>query len=212
MSRQPAEFRGVAINQARGQFYQPTSTQSLDLPPRMISSAKEKKPEHENVESPSYMVLPITEGARIVSEQGRQWVEVDSDMDKVWAIMEDFWKSSGIGLVESSPETGVMETEWIQSPKDVAEARSAAMRFARSLITSLTQRETALNRFRLRFDQPKANSTRIHVSHRWVARKEIEKARKVSKFNWTELPSDPEQVASFLQNIVLLFDQSTSSP
>jgi len=211
-NKQPAEFRGVVINQAGGQLYQPTSTQSLDLPPRVISSDNENSIGNEDSGSVGYTVLPIIDGARIVSEGNRQWVEVDTHKNAAWEIMEEFWKNSGIGLVENNPETGMMETEWIQSPKDVTEARSVAMRFARSLVTSLTQRETVLHQFRIHFEQPKANNTHIHVSHRWVARKEREKARKVSEFKWTELPSDRERVADFLQNIVLLFDQSAISP
>jgi len=207
----PAEFRGVAINKAGGQLYQPTSTQALDLPPNMLSKHKNGPTENENGNKASYKVLPTIEGAKIINEGDKQWIEVDSSMSEAWTILEEFWKNSGVGLIENNSDTGMMETEWIQSPKDVVEAGSAAIRFARSLVTSLTQRETVLNRFRLRFEQLNANTTRVHVSHRWVARKEREKARKVTEFKWTELPSDPERVADFLQNIVLLFDRSTTS-
>ena len=206
-SQQSREYRGVVINQAGGQLYQPVSTQALDLPPRLRSSSKDSPSDNGNAGASSYKVLPAIEGARIINEGDRQWVEVDSALDEAWAIMEKFWESSGIGLVENSLDTGIMDTEWIQSPKDVVEAESAAMRFARSLSTSLTQRETVLNRFRLRFEQLNGNATRVHVSHRWVARKEREKARKTSEFKWSELPSDPERIADFLQNMVLLFDK-----
>lgn len=206
-SGQPAEYRGVAINRAGGQLYQPISIHALDLPPRLSRSSNGHSIEDGNPDMTNYKVLPAIAGARIINENDRQWLEVDSDLKEAWAIMGGFWKNSGIGLTENNLEAGIMETEWIQSPKDVVEAESAAMRFARSFSTSLTQSETVLNRFRLRFEQPSTNTTRIHVSHHWVAMKEREKARKVSEFKWLELPSDPERVADFLQNAVLLFDK-----
>ncbi len=206
-SQQSAEYSGVAINQAGGQLYQPASTQSLDLPPRLLGSSADNSVEGESVDIASYSVLPAIEVARIINEGDRQWVEIDSTLDETWAIMESFWEDSGIGLVENNLEAGIMETEWIQSPTDVVEAESAAIRFVRSLSTSLTQRETVLNRFRLRFEQRNANTIRVHVSHRWVARKERERTGKTSEFKWSELPSDPERVADFLQNMVQIFDK-----
>ena len=206
-SEQSAEYSGVAINQAGGQLYQPVSTQSLDLPPRLLGSSAGNSVEGGSIDTASYSVLPTIEGARIINEGDRQWVEVDSNLDETWAIMESFWKDSGIGLVENNLEAGIMETEWIQSPTDVVDTESAAIRFVRSLSTSLTQRETVLNRFRLRFEQRNTNTIRVHVSHSWVARKEREKAGRASEFKWSELPSDPERVTDFLQSMVLLFDK-----
>ncbi|MYB34197.1 MAG: outer membrane protein assembly factor BamC [Gammaproteobacteria bacterium] len=120
--KQPAKYRGVAINRAEGQLYQPAATQSLDFPPRLSRSSKGNSIEDGNANTAGYRVLPTIEGARVIHDGDRRWVEVDSGLDEAWAIMKAFWENSGIGLTENSLEAGIMETECIQSPTDVVEA------------------------------------------------------------------------------------------
>ena len=208
----PEVFQGVRITQAEGHLYKPTPTQALDMPPRLLSSSSdESKREVENQDLEQYRVLPDVQGTRIIRENGKQWLEVDSDMGTVWKAMTAFWIDSGVGLVEQNPEIGYMETEWIQSPKDVENESSGAMKFARQFITSLTQSRTVLNRYRIRLEKLAESKTAVHVTHRWVAKKEKVQVRRISKFEWVNLPSDPERVSDFLQTIVLIFEETAAT-
>ena len=47
------------------------------------------------------------------------------------------------------------------------------------------------------------------VSHRWIARKENAYPKRESEFAWVELEQDDERVAEFMNNIILLFDDSS---
>lgn len=208
----PSIFRGEEIVRPGGQLYSPTPTLDLDLPPSLASSQSEES-EEENVAKyqATYRVLPPIQGARVKRNDGKQWLEVDFEIEEAWNILLLFWSSSGVGLVNQNRELGLMETQWIQEPKDVEEAGNIGQQLFRELTTSLTQQRTVLHRYQLRFERLTEKSTAIHASHRQVARKDKSQAKKVKKFEWVDLPSDYERVADFLQNIILLFKDNSAA-
>ena len=207
-ARRSSVVRGIPISRPRGQIYKSTPTQALELPPDLLNSSNDQvKEEIASFDPEFYRVLPPVKGARIVGDGDNQWLEVDSDADLVWEAMMEFWAISGIDLVNHNPEAGLMETEWIEGPSDVDEETSQGRKLAKQLLSAISQRGTSLDRYRLRFERLGENKTAVHVSHRWVARKEKFYGRKISQFEWVELPSNPERVSEFLQNIVLLFKE-----
>ena len=196
----------------KGQLYKVQPTKPLELPPDLISSTNDKV--HENVSAHAdseERILPEVIGARIVKDGDKRWLEIDSNVETAWKAMTEFWSLSGIKLVDYNPEAGIMETEWVEEAIVVDEESSRARKLVKELFTAVTNKNTALDKFRLSFERVEQEQTIMRVSHRWIAKKEVSHKKKLSEFEWVELESDPSRVNDFLQNIVLLFDQSTSS-
>lgn len=190
-------------------LYQVTPAHALALPPDLVASANEKVQAAVTVDLTDETILPRIVGARIVKQGEKSWLEIEAEADYAWRAMREFWSVSGIDLIEYNPEAGLMETDWIDEPEVTDDGESAIKTVSKQLVTSLTRRNTTLNKYRLRFERLGDARTALHVSHRWTARKAISTSRKkISQFDWVELPSDPERVAEFLQNIALLFDQT----
>src|SRR5690606_899601 len=60
-------------------------------------------------------VLPRVEGARIERDGSQRWLVVDLPPERVWPVVRDFWRESGLGVKTESPETGIIETEWAEN-------------------------------------------------------------------------------------------------
>src|SRR5438445_12554309 len=62
-------------------------------------------------------VLPSTQGIRMERDGNQRWLVIGNGMpaDKLWQSMREFWQESGFLLVQDSPETGIMETDWAEN-------------------------------------------------------------------------------------------------
>ena len=140
-------------------------------------------------------------------------LEVDTSVESAWETVTRFWALSNVNLVEYNPEAGTMETEWVEKPQAEDPDASYIARMSRDILTSLTKRNTKLDKYRIRFERISADQSYLHVAHRSSARKEIRKGslKKISEFDWVELSSNPNSVADFLQHLILAFDDPASS-
>ena len=199
---------------ARAKLYKPSTTVSLEIPPDLVSATDPAVLDNlEKNKQNKIRVLPEIVGARIVEKDGVYGLEVDTDVESAWETVTRFWALSNVNLVEYSPEAGTMETEWIERPQAEDPDASYITRISRDILTSLTKRNTKLDKYRIRFERISANQSYLHVAHRSSARKQAEKAnqKRISEFAWVELSSDPNSVADFLQHLILIFDDPASS-
>lgn len=205
---------GTKTRKARARLYKPASAISLEIPPDLITTTDPMVLQNlaDNALN-EVRVLPEIVGARIVQKDGVYGLEVDTSVESAWKTVTQFWGLSNINLVEYNPEAGTMETEWIEEPQVDDEDASYFRKIGSELLTSLTKRNTALDKYRIRFERISADQSHIHVSHRSSARKEIssQSLRKISEFEWVELSSNPNRVADFLQHLILVFDDSEAS-
>ena len=201
----------ISRSRPKGQIYKVQAGKPLELPPDLIATANENVKQSIDSYTPDQdRVLPTAMRARIIKDGDTRWLEIDTDVEAAWKAMTEFWSLSGITLVNFNPEAGLMETDWIEDAQVPDQGESRLKQMAQQIVTSISRSNTALDKYRLRFERLSENQTAMHVSHRWTARKEIYKIKKISEFAWVELPSDPSRVAEFLQNIVLLFEPPTS--
>lgn len=181
----------------------------LALPPDLVGSSNAKVQTNAEPFSET-RVLPEVVGARINKQDDKTWLEIDTNVESAWKTISEYWVTNGVSLVDYNPEAGTMETEWIKKKIALDEEGSVVKQLFKSLLQATINRNTSLDKYRLRFERVSPNKTAMFVSHRATARKAIESARKITEFEWVELPSSPERIADFLQNIILIFDQSAS--
>ncbi len=182
-------------------------TKPLELPPDLVGSANAKIQDHADAFA-DVNVLPLVVGARIHKQDDKIWLEIDTDVEAVWHTVSEYWITNGVNLVDYSPEAGTMETEWIKKETALSEEGSRVKQLFKSFLNSVADRGAALDKYRIRFERVSPDKTAMFVSHRATARKAIEHNKEVTEFKWVELPENPERVLDFLQNIILIFDQS----
>lgn len=201
-------------SRTKAKLYTVQTSKQLELPPDLVSSVNAGV--RNNIQSfdiREERILPEVIGARVVQDGDERWLEVDADVESTWKAVMEYWALSNVNLVEYNPEAGLMETDWIEEAEyEDEESGSRMLRLASDLITQLTNRKTTLDRYRVRFERLSDSRTALHVGHRSIAKKGIHYARKLSRFEWVELESDPTRVAALLQNLVLLFDQPEAEP
>lgn len=204
----------LANDQKKGRatLYEVQSNKPLELPPELITSANEtvltgiQKSEDEALN-----ILPDPVNARIVKQGNERWLEIDASVEKAWKSVLEYWALGSVDLVDYDPEAGLMETQWIEQAAEPKKNGSAFLNVARNIVTSFTKTNTSLDKFRLRFERVSENKSLMYVSHRSIARQELQFTKKLNEFEWVELPSDPEREAVLLQNLVLIFDESAAS-
>ena len=154
-------------------------------------------------------VLPDIVDARIQQQDGKAWLEIDTNVESAWATISEHWASNGISLVEYNPAAGTMETEWIKKEIVLDEDDSTIKQLFKGFLNSVVKRNTSLDKYRIRFERLSPNKTAMFVSHRATVRRAIEHRKEVASFAWVELPENSERVIDFLQNIILIFARPT---
>ncbi|HRA78308.1 MAG TPA: outer membrane protein assembly factor BamC [Burkholderiaceae bacterium] len=144
-------------------------------------------------------VLPKVEGARIERDGSQRWLVVDLPPDRVWPVVRDFWRESGLGVKTESPETGIIETDWAENraklPLDFIRRT-----IGRALDDVYSTGERDMFRTRL---EKAGNATEIFISHRGMV--EVYTSAAQERTVWQPRPGDPELEAEFLQRLMLKF-------
>ena len=196
---------------AKAQVYQVKTNKPLDVPPELITTTNETV--LQNIEESTEQqinILPEVVDARIIKENdGTRWLEIDTSVEDAWKAVTEYWSLGGVNLVDYNPEAGIMETQWIEQIQEIEEGTSMIVEVTKTIFSSLTKTNTSVDKYRVRFERLSKEQTAIYISHRAIARKEKAYSKKISDFEWVELQSNPEKEAALLQNLVLLFDQSS---
>ena len=72
-------------------------------------------------------ILPNPEGMKIVKAGSQRWLVVNASAEKIWPVIRDFWIDMGFAVKTENPETGVMETEWIDQQDLKVEDKKGAL-------------------------------------------------------------------------------------
>ena len=196
---------------AKAQVYQVKTNKPLDVPPELLNTTNETV--LQNIEESTEQqvnILPEVVDARIIKkDDGTRWLEIDTSVEDAWKAVTQYWSLGGVNLVDYNPEAGIMETQWIEQLKEIEEGTSMVVEVTKTLWSSLTKTNTSVDKYRVRFERLSKEQTALYVSHRSIARQEKYYSKKVSDFEWVELESNSEKEAALLQNLVLLFDQSS---
>lgn len=115
-------------------------------------------------------VLPTSEGVRMEKAGAQRWLVVDAPAEKIWPVVREFWIEQGFAVRVENPDTGVMETEWIEADaiKAQDDKKNMGEKFDRWLdsLSGIADRR----KFRTRLERgEKEGSTEIYMTHRTVS-------------------------------------------
>ncbi|MFJ4289942.1 outer membrane protein assembly factor BamC [Cupriavidus sp. NPDC089707] len=149
-------------------------------------------------QSPTENVLPSAQGIRMERDGNTRWLVISNGMrgDQLWQQLRGFWQESGFLLVQDSPETGIMETDWAENrakiPQDII--RNTIGKVFDGLY-STSERD----KFRTRVERAQNGTLEVFISHRG-AQEQLTGIDKSSTV-WTPRPADPELEAEFLSRL-----------
>lgn len=126
--------------------------------------------DQEGQEAGVEQILPTTAGVRMEKAGAQRWLVVNAPAEKIWPAIREFWLDQGFAVRVESPETGIMETEWIEADaiKVKDEKRNIGEKFDAWLdkLSGLADRR----KFRTRIERgEQAGYTEIYMTHRTVA-------------------------------------------
>ena len=63
-------------------------------------------------------ILPTSDSVKMERAGSQRWLVVQAPPEKVWPVVREFWNELGFAVRTENPQTGVMETEWVD-PSDL---------------------------------------------------------------------------------------------
>jgi len=125
--------------------------------------------DQEGQEAGVEQVLPKAGGVRMEKAGAQRWLVVNAPAEKIWPVIREFWLDQGFAVRVESPETGVMETEWIRADaiKLKEDKRNIGQRFDEWMdkLSGLADRR----KFRTRIERGESEgTTEIYMAHRTV--------------------------------------------
>lgn len=138
-------------------------------------------------------VLPKSSNVRMGGQGVVRWLDVDSSAEDLWPRLRDFWRSLGVSVKRDEPRIGIMETDWSENraglPMDWL--RKSLGKVFQSAYDAGTR-----DRYRIRVEKPKPNSTRIFLTH-----KGAEKMITDTVTGWELRPANHELEAELLNRL-----------
>jgi outer membrane protein assembly factor BamC len=114
-------------------------------------------------------VLPTSEGVRLEKAGAQRWLVVNAPAEKIWPAVREFWIEQGFAVRVENPDTGVMETEWIEA--DAIKAQDDKKNIGEKFDKWLDKLSGFADRrkFRTRLERgEEEGSTEIYMTHRTV--------------------------------------------
>ncbi|MGQ0443075.1 MAG: outer membrane protein assembly factor BamC, partial [Methylophilaceae bacterium] len=115
-------------------------------------------------------ILTNPEGVRMEKAGTQRWLVVTAPAEKIWPVIREFWVDQGFAVRVENAETGVMETEWIQS--DAIKLKNDKKNIGEKFDAWLDKLSGFADRrkFRTRLERGEQdNTTEIYMTHRTVA-------------------------------------------
>ena len=115
-------------------------------------------------------ILPTSDAVRMEKAGAQRWLVVTAPAEKVWPAIREFWIDQGFAVRVENPDTGVMETEWLEADaiKLKNDKGNIGDKFDKWLdkLSGLADRR----KFRTRLERgEKTGTTEIYMTHRTVA-------------------------------------------
>ncbi len=114
-------------------------------------------------------ILPNPDNVRLERAGSQRWLVVQAPPEKIWPVIREFWSELGFAVRVENPQTGVMETEWVDPSSLTKDEKGNYLDKFQGWLDKLN---TLKNRqkFRTRIDNgSEAGTTEIYMSHRSVS-------------------------------------------
>jgi outer membrane protein assembly factor BamC len=144
-------------------------------------------------------VAPQSLGAASIERQGSdRWLHTSLAPDQLWPQLQAFWKERGFVIVQDTPVTGVMETDWAENraklPQDFIRA-SIGKVFDNAYSTG------ELDKFRTRVERGPDGGSDVFITHRGMVETVTGQAKDSTV--WQPRPADPQLEAEFLSRLMV---------
>ncbi len=114
-------------------------------------------------------ILSNPDNVRMERAGSQRWLVVDAPPEKIWPVIREFWNELGFAVRVENPDTGVMETEWVDPSTITKNDDGSYLEKFQGWLDRLNMLNTR-QKFRTRLDRgEKPNTTEIFMSHRAVA-------------------------------------------
>lgn len=114
-------------------------------------------------------ILANPDNVRMERAGSQRWLVVQANPEKVWPVIREFWAELGFAVRVENPQTGVMETEWVDPSTITKDDKGNYLDKFQGWLDRLN---TLKNRqkFRTRIDRgTEEGTTEIYLSHRSVS-------------------------------------------
>ena len=192
-----------------------TKRKSLEVPPDLISPAKDRKfsipasgsssmsafqasTEEEKISQPSSFILPDVDGVKIKFYGNYRVLIVDKPAQILWPKLRNFWLKAGFTIVREEPGVGLIETDWFE------DKRRAPNDFIRDMIGKVFQNvyDTGeRDKYIMRLERVGDNQTEISVAHKGLM--QIVGDRPDSTVSWVNKPNDRKLEDDYLKRIMI---------
>lgn len=129
------------------------------------SSYNQDQPKPEEAEK----ILPDSESVKYERAGSQRWLVVKAPPEKIWPVVREFWTDLGFAVRVESPQTGVMETEWVDPAQLTKDEKGNYLDKFQGWLDKMN----ALNnrqKFRTRLDRgSEDDTTEIYMSHRSIS-------------------------------------------
>jgi outer membrane protein assembly factor BamC len=131
----------------------------------------------------------------------QRWLIVSAEADIIWPQLVEYWTKDGIPLVINSPESGVIETDWLINYADFTSSFGKVFRGILNKITESGRRD----KYRISIDfGQEAGTTEVYVAHRGMEEVALGPSRtQIPDYKWVKRPSDPSLELAIMRQIMV---------
>lgn len=148
-----------------------------------------------------------TDAVRVERAGDQRWLVVKQTPEQLWPQLRQFWEDQGFALETESPNTGTMETAWVENRSKIPQD------FIRNSIGRVFDRAYSTgerDKFRTRLERLPDGSTEIWVSHRGA--EEVLTGQQNESTVWTTRANDPGLESQFLSRMVAMLTGAKDAP
>ena len=144
-------------------------------------------------------VEPTSGKMRLERDGAQRWLVAQDSSERVWVKVRDYFLRNKMSLTVDNPQTGVLESDWIDRPVKFTGTLS-------KILASLSS--TGLrDKYRIRVEQGRVPGTaEVTVSHQGLTEVVLsEGGANVTRTVWQPRPADPEMEAEMLGKLLAHF-------
>jgi len=143
---------------------------------------------------------PASGSAHLERDGAQRWLVVQDNSERVLGKARDYFKRNKMTLIVDNPQTGILETDWIDRPVEFTGAFSK--------ILSSLHSSGLRDKYRVRVEQGRVPGTaEVYVSHQGLEQVVTPQmaASDAKNVGWQPRPSDPELEAEMLGKLLAHF-------